>query len=99
MYYEMLIYSVNECILTVFEFVLQTERAQIRTQIHTLSVENKNFRSVLDEKRKEMEPLQQALGKLRGSSGVRERGSDHICTSESELNAVVSIDINIFLLV
>lgn len=75
---------------------MQTERAQIRTQIHTLSVENKQFRSVLDEKRKEMEPLQQALGKLKGSYGVRDRGSG-ICSSESELNDVVSINRNIYL--
>lgn len=42
----------------------------------------------MDEKRKEMEPLQQALGKLRGASGGRERGSV-ICSSEEELNDVV----------
>ncbi|KAK6154348.1 hypothetical protein DH2020_008596 [Rehmannia glutinosa] len=63
------------------------ERAQIKTQIHTLSVENKQFRTVMDEKRKEMEPLQQALGKLRGP-GVRERGSG-ICSSEDELNNLI----------
>lgn len=70
--------------------ILQAERAEVRTQIHSLSVENKQFRSVLDEKRKEMEPLQQALGKLRGSSGSRDRGSG-ICSSEAELNDVVSL--------
>ncbi|PIN03777.1 hypothetical protein CDL12_23700 [Handroanthus impetiginosus] len=66
----------------------RAERAQIRTQIHSLSVENKQFKSVMDEKRKEMEPLQHALGKLRGSSGVRERGSG-ICSSEEELNDLI----------
>ncbi|KAH6775628.1 proton pump interactor 1 [Perilla frutescens var. hirtella] len=66
----------------------RAERAEVRTQIHSLSVENKQFRTVLDEKRKEMEPLQQALGKLRGGSGARERGSG-ICSSEAELNDLI----------
>ncbi|KAL3631427.1 hypothetical protein CASFOL_024411 [Castilleja foliolosa] len=66
----------------------RAERAQIRTQIHSLSVENKQFRTVMDEKKKEMEPLQNALGKLRGPSGVKER-STSICSSEDELNRLI----------
>lgn len=68
--------------------VLQADRAQLIAQIRSLSVENKQFRTIMDEKRKEMEPLQQALGKLRGASGGRERGSG-ICSSEEELNDLV----------
>ncbi|XP_057797391.1 proton pump-interactor 1-like isoform X1 [Salvia miltiorrhiza] len=67
----------------------RAERADVRTQIHSLSVENKQFRSVLDEKRKEMEPLQQALGKLRGSSGARDNRGSGVCSSEAELNDVI----------
>ncbi|XP_057797394.1 proton pump-interactor 1-like isoform X1 [Salvia miltiorrhiza] len=67
----------------------RAERAEIRTQIHSLSVENKQFRSVLDEKRKEMEPLQQALGKLRGSSSARDNRGAGVCSSEVELNDVI----------
>ncbi|XP_042060631.1 proton pump-interactor 1-like [Salvia splendens] len=67
----------------------RAERAEVRTQIHSLSVENKQFRSVLDEKRKEMEPLQQALGKLRGSSGSRDNRGAGVCSSEAELNDVI----------
>ncbi|CAA2987381.1 proton pump-interactor 1 [Olea europaea subsp. europaea] len=44
---------------------------------------------IMDEKRKEMEPLQQALGKLRGvNSDNRERGSA-MCSSEEELNNLI----------
>ncbi|XP_042066684.1 proton pump-interactor 1-like [Salvia splendens] len=67
----------------------RAERAEVRTQIHSLSVENKQFRSVLDEKRKEMEPLQHALGKLRGSSGSRDNRGAGVCSSEAELNDVI----------
>ncbi|KAI3466107.1 hypothetical protein Pfo_022770 [Paulownia fortunei] len=80
----------NQARMQIFEKLKtkRAERAQIRTQIHSLSVENKQFRTVMDEKRKEMEPLQQALGKLRGPGGVRERGSG-VCSSEDELNDLI----------
>ncbi|XP_022865807.1 proton pump-interactor 1-like [Olea europaea var. sylvestris] len=69
--------------------VLQAVRAQVISEIRSLSVENKQFRTIMDEKRKEMEPLQQALGKLRGApNGGRERGSV-ICSSEEELNDLI----------
>ncbi|XP_051128751.1 proton pump-interactor 1-like [Andrographis paniculata] len=63
-------------------------RSQVISQIRLLSAENKQFRTLMDEKRKEMEPLQQALGKLRGSSGGRDRGPG-VCSSEEELNSVI----------
>lgn len=45
---------------------------------------------IVDGKRKEMEPLQQALGKLRSSNTAnRERGGT-LCSSEEELNDLVS---------
>ncbi|PIN18341.1 hypothetical protein CDL12_09001 [Handroanthus impetiginosus] len=66
----------------------RADRSQLITQIRSLSVENKQFRTIMDEKRKEMEPLQQALGKLRGTSGGRERGLG-ICSSEEELNDLI----------
>jgi hypothetical protein len=44
----------------------------------------------MDEKRKEMEPLQQALGQLRGANyGGKDRRTG-LCSSEEELNDVVS---------
>lgn len=66
----------------------RADRSQIIAQIRSLSVENKQFRTIMDEKRKEMEPLQQALGKLRGTSGGRDRGSG-VCSSEEELNDII----------
>ncbi|CAA0808531.1 Proton pump-interactor 1, partial [Striga hermonthica] len=65
----------------------RADRAQIISQLRSLGVENKQFRNIMDEKRKEMEPLQQALGKLRGSGGG-EKGPS-ICSSEEELNYVI----------
>ncbi|KAL2466814.1 Proton pump-interactor 1 [Abeliophyllum distichum] len=67
----------------------RVDRAQVIAQIRSLSVEKRQFRTILDEKRKKMEPLQQALGKLRGAtSGGRERGLG-ICSSEEELNNLI----------
>ncbi|KAK6134565.1 hypothetical protein DH2020_031685 [Rehmannia glutinosa] len=64
------------------------DRSQLIAQLRSLGVENKQFRSIMDEKRKEMEPLQQALGKLRGAPGGGERGPG-ICSSEQELNDLI----------
>ncbi|GFQ01066.1 proton pump-interactor 1 [Phtheirospermum japonicum] len=61
------------------QFLIASKRKQLN-----------QFRMIMDVKRKEMEPLQQALGKLRGSGGG-ERGSAGICMSEEELNAHESI--------
>ncbi|KAL0443533.1 UNVERIFIED_CONTAM: Proton pump-interactor 1 [Sesamum latifolium] len=66
----------------------RADRSQLIAQIRSLSVENKQYRTIMDEKRKEMEPLQQALGKLRGTSGGRDRGSG-VCSSEEELNDLI----------
>lgn len=56
-----------------------------------LKSERKGFNTMFDEKRKEMEPLQQALGKLRSNDGGSARGPA-ICSSEEELNNMVTID-------
>ncbi|XP_073126701.1 proton pump-interactor 1 isoform X1 [Henckelia pumila] len=64
------------------------DRANIIAQLRSLGVENKQFRTFMDEKKKEMEPLQQALGKLRGPAGSRERAYA-ICSSEEELNDLI----------
>ncbi|KAL0399395.1 UNVERIFIED_CONTAM: Proton pump-interactor 1 [Sesamum radiatum] len=79
----------NACIDTGCScFIRQADRSQLIAQIRSLSVENKQYRTIMDEKRKEMEPLQQALGKLRGTSGGRDRGSG-VCSSEEELNDLI----------
>nr|XP_017258417.1 PREDICTED: proton pump-interactor 1-like [Daucus carota subsp. sativus] len=66
----------------------RADRAQVISQLRALVDESKQFRQIIDEKRKEIEPLHQALGKLRSSNtGDRERS--FICSSEEELNNVI----------
>lgn len=67
----------------------RAERSKVIEQRKSLSAENKEFWSTIDEKRKEMEPLQQALGQLRGARDAgRERGPI-VCSSEQELNSLI----------
>lgn len=66
---------------------MQSERADLIAQLKALGVENRNFNIVLDEKKKDMEPLHEALGKLRhANTGGRGSG---LCSSEEELNLLV----------
>lgn len=82
--------------LNIFLFPLQSERAQVISHLKAHGEENKQYRMKMDEKRKEMEPLQHALGQLRGSNfGGRDRRSG-LCSSEEELNDVVSFNFNVF---
>ncbi|CAH9144631.1 unnamed protein product [Cuscuta epithymum] len=61
-------------------------RSELTNERKSLSAERQQYSSQMDEKRKVMEPLQQALGKLRGGgSRDRERGPV-IFSSEVELN-------------
>lgn len=46
----------------------------------------------MGEKRKEMEPLQHALGKLRNPNSVNREKGVGLCSSEDELNYVVSFN-------
>uniref|UniRef100_A0A2N9EUJ7 Proton pump-interactor 1 n=1 Tax=Fagus sylvatica TaxID=28930 RepID=A0A2N9EUJ7_FAGSY len=62
----------------------RSERAEFISQIRALKDDNRQFKSILDEKKREMEPLQQALGKLRNANNAG-RGSG-LCSSEEELN-------------
>ncbi|XP_027085784.1 proton pump-interactor 1-like [Coffea arabica] len=61
---------------------LKADRAQKIGFLKGLNKENKQYRDLIDEKKKEREPLQQALGQLHGG---RDTGSG-ICSSEEELN-------------
>lgn len=56
-----------------------------------LKSERQGFNNKFDEKRKEMEPLQQALGKLRGNDGGGSSRGPVICSSQEELNSMVRI--------
>ncbi|WCJ32180.1 proton pump interactor 1 [Euphorbia peplus] len=64
----------------------RAERAEVMDQVRTLRNENDQYRSIFDEKRKEIEPLQQALGKLRNTNSASRGG---IYASEEELNDAI----------
>jgi len=68
---------------------MQTERAGCISQIKSLKGDNRQFQSIVDEKIKEIEPLQQALGKLRTANNAG-RGVG-LCSSEEELNNLVCL--------
>lgn len=63
------------------------ERAELITQMKALRDDNRQFKSIVDEKIKEIEPLNQALGKLRNANNAGRNGG--LCSSEEELNAVI----------
>lgn len=52
-----------------------------------MRAENEEFQTVIEGKRKEIKPLQNALGKLRGP---RKEGGPSFCSSEAELDNLVS---------
>lgn len=64
----------------------RSERAELISQIKSLRDDNRQFQSIVDEKIKEIEPLQQALGKLRTANNA---GRGGLCSSEEELNDVI----------
>ncbi|XP_038985151.1 proton pump-interactor 1-like [Phoenix dactylifera] len=67
----------------------RSERAQVISQLKPLTAEDKQYRMIMDEKRKEMKPFQEALGKLRtANNDVREKGMG-LCSSEGELNELI----------
>ncbi|CAJ1957137.1 unnamed protein product [Sphenostylis stenocarpa] len=64
----------------------RSDRAELISQIKSLRGDNRQFQSIVDEKIKEIEPLQQALGKLRNTNNAGRVG---LCSSEEELNSVI----------
>ncbi|KAJ4842593.1 hypothetical protein Tsubulata_029708 [Turnera subulata] len=64
----------------------RAERSELINQSRSLKSENNQYTAILQQKRKEMEPLQQALGKLRNSNGAARGG---ICSSEEELDDLI----------
>lgn len=67
----------------------RNERAQVISQLKELVEEKNRFRTIMDGKRKEMEPLQEALGTLRGPKNGSRDNRNYICSSEAELNGVI----------
>ncbi|KAK7313040.1 hypothetical protein VNO77_37386 [Canavalia gladiata] len=64
----------------------RSERSELISQIKALRDDNRQFQSIVDEKLKEIEPLQQALGKLRSTNNA---GRGGLCSSEEELDNII----------
>ncbi|KAE9590623.1 putative proton pump-interactor [Lupinus albus] len=64
----------------------RSERAELISQIKSLNGDRKQYQSTVDEKMKEIGPLQQALGKLRTANNA---GRGGLCSTEEELNGVI----------
>ncbi|RYR43877.1 hypothetical protein Ahy_A08g040268 [Arachis hypogaea] len=71
----------------------RSERAELISQIKALRGDSRQFQSIVDEKIKEIEPLQQALGKLRTNNNA---GRSGLCSSEEELNDIVCYEFDFF---
>ncbi|PKA64474.1 Proton pump-interactor 1 [Apostasia shenzhenica] len=69
--------------------VLPSEKADIISELKPLQAEHGKFRIVLSEKRKEMEPLHDALGKLRGTKNATTEKGVGLCSSEEELDELI----------
>lgn len=76
---------------------LQAERSELFGQRKPVSAENKEFRTVIEGKRKEIKPLQDALGKLRGPRKDGREGGVGLCSSEAELDNLVSSSLFVLL--
>lgn len=63
------------------------------SQIKSLRGDSRQYQSIVDEKMKEIEPLQQALGKLRTANNA---GRGGLCSSQEELNDVVCYEFVFF---
>lgn len=65
----------------------KSEKSEVLNQLKALRGDYEQYKSIMDEKKKEMEPLKQALGNLRNTNGPGGRGG--LCSSEEELNDVI----------
>eukprot|EP00258_Populus_trichocarpa_P024781 XP_024440800.1 proton pump-interactor 1 [Populus trichocarpa] len=65
---------------------IRAKRAELVNQVRTLKNEGRQYKSMFDEKKKKIEPLQQALGKLRDTNSA---GRGGLCSSEEELNDLI----------
>lgn len=64
----------------------RSERAEVIEKLKPLSSAERSYRKKMEEKKKEMEPLQAVLGKFKSANiASREKGQG-LCSSEEELN-------------
>ncbi|XP_059302718.1 proton pump-interactor 1-like [Lycium ferocissimum] len=67
----------------------RADRSQLIEQRKSLSAENQQFWTKIDNKRKEVKPLQDALGELRGARNTGGERGYRLCSSEEELNNLI----------
>ncbi|XP_039013715.1 proton pump-interactor 1-like [Hibiscus syriacus] len=65
----------------------RSERSELLSQVRALNADFEQFKTILDEKKKEIAPLQQALAKLRNNRDAD--GRVGICSSEEELDFII----------
>ncbi|TQE10439.1 hypothetical protein C1H46_003894 [Malus baccata] len=63
----------------------KTERSELIEKIKALRNDNRQIRSIVDEKFKDLQPLRQALGEIRSADTASRSGG--LCSSEEELNS------------
>ncbi|XP_070008909.1 proton pump-interactor 1-like [Nicotiana sylvestris] len=69
--------------------LIRADRAQLIEQRKSLRAENQQFWTKIDEKRKEVKPLHDALGELRGARNTGTERGYSLCSSEEELNNLI----------
>ncbi|CAL5393425.1 unnamed protein product [Camellia sinensis] len=67
----------------------KAERSRVIELMRPLNDENRQYWNIVNGKRKEMEPLHEALGKLRNTNSVNREKGVGICSSEEELNYLI----------
>ncbi|CAL5348576.1 unnamed protein product [Camellia sinensis] len=67
----------------------QAEKSRLIDLMRHLNDENRQYWNIVNGKRKEMEPLHEALGKLRNTSSVNREKGVGICSSVEELNYLI----------
>ncbi|KAL7208606.1 hypothetical protein ACSBR1_030360 [Camellia fascicularis] len=67
----------------------KAEKSWLIELMRHLNDENRQYWNIVNGKRKEMEPLHEALGKLRNTNSVNREKGVGICSSEEELNYLI----------
>uniref|UniRef100_A0A2P2LX88 Uncharacterized protein MANES_15G087400 n=1 Tax=Rhizophora mucronata TaxID=61149 RepID=A0A2P2LX88_RHIMU len=62
------------------------EKSELANQLKTLTNDNRHYNTILDEKKREIEPLLQEMSKLRSTNSGGRYG---LCSSEEELNDLI----------
>ncbi|ONK79074.1 uncharacterized protein A4U43_C01F2630 [Asparagus officinalis] len=67
----------------------RSERSNLKSQLQPFLAEKKKHNEIMDEKRKEMEPLQKGLAEHRTARNSAREGGMGLCSSEEELDDLI----------